>query len=51
MSEPTGPHGSLLVAVAVNLGPFYVLQLLTIADFDLDSRIALGDVLHTPHDF
>jgi hypothetical protein len=51
MSEPTGPHGSLLVAVAVSRSPLHVLQLLTIADLDLDGRIALGDVLHTPHNF
>jgi len=49
MSEPTGPHGSLLVAVTVNSSLVYALQLLTIADLDLDCRIALGDILDTPY--
>lgn len=46
MSEPTGPHGSLLVAAAVSMRTQleYLLSR-TIAHFDLYGRIPLRDIL------
>jgi hypothetical protein len=46
MSEPTGPHGSLLVATAVSMRTQLASMLSrTIAHFDLYGRIPLGDIL------
>lgn len=52
MSDPTGPHGSLLVAAmvsyAVHAAPW---ALHTIADLDLDLAVPLGHVLDRSRDF
>jgi hypothetical protein len=49
MSEPTGPHGSLLVAVTVSLGSQWMMPASrTIAHLDLDGRIPLGNILQQP---
>ncbi|KAH8635833.1 ENTH domain-containing protein [Alternaria alternata] len=52
ISDPTGPHGSLLVAAivsyAVCAAPW---TLHTIANLDLDLAVPLGDVLDRSRDF
>ena len=52
MSEPTGPHGSLLVAgeSQLPLSDCVHSKVLTIADLDLHSRVALRDILDAPYD-
>jgi hypothetical protein len=53
MSAPTGPHGSLLVAVQVSRWHRNSLEhsALTIPDLDLRRGVALGYILDAPHDF
>lgn len=50
MSEPTGPHGSLLVATTVSNKPVLKsAEVLTIANLDFHSGVPLCNVLHTSH--
>lgn len=49
MSEPTGPHGSLLVAARVSMRRHSAMSsALTIADLHFNGRVALRDILQRP---
>jgi hypothetical protein len=54
MSDPTGPHGSLLVAgdrQSVGGSQLATRSPHTIAHLDLDGRVTLGDILRRPSQF